>query len=203
MRIDLTCPVEMWHCKMPTQTDPLLKREIYNLSDKAVESMQICVLCYDARGTKYARHVERIQGLNGPSGHAFEAAAQIEEAAEAQDLEVVIQKVWFLDGTVWRRGAAEPTEYTPSATLQGSQLMVMQELAGRDASCFPSDQGAVWVCVCGRPNAAHDDHCRRCGRDMRCCRLCVPRGSIIQVKKQEMIMRRASRRCCFTPNYLL
>ena len=24
MRIDLTCPVELWHCKMPTPAEPML-----------------------------------------------------------------------------------------------------------------------------------------------------------------------------------
>ena len=165
MRIDLTCPIEMWHCKMPTPSDPMLMMELYNLSEKPVASIQICVLCYDARGVKYARHVERIQELNAPVGHAFEAAAAVEEAAQAQDLEVVFQKVWFEDGTVWRRGAAEPAEYAPPRQLSGSQLAVLQELAGKDASSYPSDQGAVWVCVCGRPNAARESQCRRCHRN--------------------------------------
>ena len=39
MRIDLTCPVEMWHCKMPTAAYPVLTMEIYNLSDK-----EICIV---------------------------------------------------------------------------------------------------------------------------------------------------------------
>ena len=165
MRIDLTCPIELWHCQMPTEKNPALTMELFNLAYQPVISVQLCVLCYDARGAKYARHVERVQELNVPAGHAFEASIQMEEAADAQDLEVVIQKVWFQDGTVWRKGAAEPAEYTPPRTLTGDQLAVMQELAGRDASSFPSDQGAVWVCVCGRPNAAREDKCRRCGRD--------------------------------------
>ena len=165
MRIDLTCPVELWHCRMPTADYPVLNMEIFNLSEKDVNSLQLCVLCYNAEGERFARHVERVQGLEGLSHHAFEASLAVEEAVEAQDLEVLIEKVWFEDGTVWRRGMATSTEYQPSPTLSGPQLMVMQELAGRDASCYPSDQGSVWVCVCGRPNAARDDECRRCHRD--------------------------------------
>ena len=41
----------------------------------------------------------------------------------------------------------------------------MQELAGRDAASYPSDQGKVWVCVCGRANAAREEECRRCRRN--------------------------------------
>ena len=165
MRIDLTCPIELWHCRMPSPQNPILTMQIYNLSEKAVNSIQFCVLCFNGEGQRFARHVERVQGLDGPSHHAFEASLQVDEAIEAQDLEVLIEKAWYADGTVWRRGMADPAEYRPSPLLQGQRLQVMQELAGRDASCYPSDQGSVWVCVCGRPNAASADTCRRCHRE--------------------------------------
>ena len=106
MRIDLTCPVELWHCKMPTPAEPMLTMQVYNLSDKEVSSIQVCVLCFDAEGEQFARRVERIQGLQAPSRHVFEMAIAVEEGADAQDLEVVIEKTWFDDGTIWRRGAA-------------------------------------------------------------------------------------------------
>ncbi|MBQ6805751.1 MAG: hypothetical protein IJP04_13915, partial [Clostridia bacterium] len=165
MRIDLTCPVELWHCKMPVANDPVLTMQVYNLSDKEVSSIQVCVLCFDAEGEQFARHVERLQGLAAPSRHAFEMALEVEEGIEAQDLEVLIEKVWFEDNTVWRRGAASPAQFKPTPLLKGPQLQVMQELAGRDAASYPSDQGNVWVCVCGRPNAAKEEECRRCHRD--------------------------------------
>ncbi len=165
MRIDLTSPVELWHCRIPTPDDPVLTMQIYNMSDKDVRSIQVCVHCYDAEGDQYARHVERLQGIDGPGRHVFEASLEVEEAEYAQDLEVIIEKVWFDDNTIWRKGLAEPLEFKPSPLLSGPQLQVMQELAGPDAASYPSDQGAVWVCVCGRPNSAHEDTCRRCRRD--------------------------------------
>ena len=165
MRIDLTCPVELWHCKMPTADNPVFSMQVYNLSDLEVNSIQVCVLCYDQEGEQYARHVERLQGLEIPARHAYELNLALEEAVEAQDLDVIIEKAWFVDGTVWRRGNTAPAEYKPSPSLKGPQLRVMQELAGPDAVCYPSDQGSVWVCVCGRANAARDEECRRCRRD--------------------------------------
>ena len=36
MRIDLTSPVELWHCRIPTPDDPVLTMQIYNMSDKDV-----------------------------------------------------------------------------------------------------------------------------------------------------------------------
>ncbi len=165
MRIDLSSPVELWHCRIPSPDDPVLTMQIFNLDDKDVRSIQVCVHCYNAEGEQYARHVERLQGIDGPGRHVFEASLEVEEAEYAQDLEVIIEKVWFDDNTVWRKGLTEPLEYRPSPLLQGPQLQVMQEMAGRDAASYPSDQGAVWVCVCGRANSAREDTCRRCRRD--------------------------------------
>ena len=34
MKIDLTCPVELWHFKMPTAEDPVCMVQLYNLSEK-------------------------------------------------------------------------------------------------------------------------------------------------------------------------
>ena len=128
-------------------------------------SIQVCALCYNISGEQYARHVERVQVPDGPSRYVFEIAIYLEEGVKARDLEVLIEKVWFHDGTVWRRGAVSPAEFKPAPLLRGEQLQVMQQMAGRDAASYPSDQGSVWTCVCGRPNSANEERCRRCQRD--------------------------------------
>lgn len=165
MKIDLTCPVELWHFKMPTAEDPYCRLQLYNLTIKDVASIQATFLCYDAQGEQLMRCVERVQGLDGLSKHSFEMAVAIEDGDKAADMELMIEKVWFLDGTVWRRGTAEASSFTPNALSDPKRLAVLRQMAGRDAVGYPSDQGAVWVCVCGRPNAASEDACRRCRRD--------------------------------------
>ena len=165
MRIDLTCPVELWHFQMPTREYPVCTVQLYNLSEKAVVSIQACFLCYDVDGEQIARHIERIQSLDAPVRCAFEMSAAVEEGVDADGMELIIEKVWFEDGTVWRRGTNEMAEYEPSVPADEKRLAVLQHLAGADASCYPSDQGAVWVCVCGRANMASADQCKRCLRD--------------------------------------
>ena len=165
MRIDLSCPVELWHCKIPTPDEPVCVMQMYNLSEKTVSSLQMCILCFDEAGEQFARQVERVKTRDALSQHAFEISVESEEGAQAHDLEILTEKVWFEDGTVWRRGEHPLTAYQPSPALSGGRLQVMQELAGADACCFPSDQGTVWVCVCGRPNAAGEEACSRCGRE--------------------------------------
>ena len=164
MRIDLTCPVELWHFRMPTAESPFCTVQLYNLSEKTVVSIQACYLCYDQDGEQTARHVERVQGLEAPTRCAFEMSVRVDEGIDASGMELLIEKVWFEDGTIWRRGTTHMTEYALPAPPDAKRLAILRELAGADASVCPSDQGAVWICVCGRPNPAGIEVCSRCLR---------------------------------------
>lgn len=164
MRIDLTCPVELWHYALPTQQYPVCRLQLFNLTEQTVTSVQAVFSCFDQGGSLTSRQVERVQGLEGAGRSAFEMAVVVENGAAAAGMDFSIEKVWFEDGTVWRHTADRVSEYTPNALAAGRRLDVLRYLAGADAMGFPSDQGAVWLCVCGRPNAAGEDTCRRCGR---------------------------------------
>ncbi len=165
MRIDLTCPVEVWSCHIPTEENPFCALQMYNLSQKDVSSLQVAILGYDGDGTQITRHAERVLTPEAKAQHVFELSVQDEDNVRASDLSILIEKVWYADGTVWRRGVNEMTEYKSEKPLEGEQLEVMQALAGPDASCLPADQGNVWICVCSRVNAPEADRCARCGRD--------------------------------------
>ena len=115
MKIDLTCPVELWHCKMPTAQEPVLAMQVYNLSDKAVSSIQVCVLCFDAAGEQ----CRPPGGAGAGPGRARPLRLSKwpwtrRRPWRPQDPEVLIEKVWFEDGTVWRRGASETLDFRPS-----------------------------------------------------------------------------------------
>ena len=165
MRIDLTCPVEVWHCRIPTEEYPVCTLQMYNLTDRQVQSLQVAIRSFDEDGGPLSRHVERVETPDAKGQHVFEVSIQDESAAQAPDLEILIEKVWFEDGVLWRRGESELSEYQAPEKLTGERLEIMQNLAGPDASVFPSDQGGVWVCVCSRANPAGKDHCARCGRE--------------------------------------
>ncbi len=167
MRIDLTCPVELWHYALPTPQYPVCRLQLFNLTEQCVASVQAVFACYDKDGALLSRQVERVQGLTGQGRSAFEMAVEVDGGASAAGMDFSIEKVWFEDGTVWRHAGSNVSEYTPNFLPAGRRLDVLRYLAGPDALGFPSDQGAVWMCVCGRPNSASEDICRRCGRQKR------------------------------------
>ncbi len=164
MKIDLTCPVELWRYGLPTPEYEVCTLTMYNLSDKPVSSIQVTLASFDIQGEPLSRQVERIQGLEAAPGDSFEVGIPMEEGIQAADMELVIEKVWFDDATVWRRGSAHLAEYTPNTLPNNRKLEMLRFVAGADAIGFPQDQGAVWLCVCGRANAASESQCRRCHR---------------------------------------
>ena len=164
MKIDLSCPVELWHYALPTTEYPACRLQLFNLSEQTVSSIQAVFSCFDAQGTLLSRQVERIPDLNGEGRSAFEMVVEIEDGVRAAGLDFSIEKVWFADGTVWRHVTGHNSDYMPNFLPQSRRLAVLRQLAGPDAVGFPSDQGAVWVCVCGRPNSPSAEACRRCER---------------------------------------
>ena len=165
MRIDLTCPVEVWSAHIPTADNPFCTLQMYNLSRKDVSSLQVAILGYDGDGEQISRHAERVLTPEAKAQHVFELSVRDEDDVYVSDLRIMVEKVWFEDDSVWRRGVSEMTEYKREKPLEGEQLEVMQALAGPDATCLPADQGNVWICVCSRVNAPEADACVRCGRD--------------------------------------
>ena len=165
MKIDLTCPVELWRYELPTETDEACHLLLYNLSDKVVTSMQVTLAGYDAQGEVLSRQVERLQDVKGEPTSTFDVGFVMEGGAQAAGMELVIEKVWFDDGIIWRRGNAHLSEYVPNTLPNNRRLEMLRFVAGSDAVGYPQDQGAVWLCVCGRANAASEAFCRRCQRE--------------------------------------
>ncbi len=164
MKIDLTCPVELWQYAMPTETDAECTFVMNNLSDKVVTSVQVTLNCFDCNDELLFRQTERMQGLKAGVGERFTVVVLPSEWKGVEGVDLVIEKVWFDDSTIWRKGNAPLTYYMPNALQPGRALDELRFVAGKDASGYPQMQDMVWMCVCGRPNALDSDRCCRCER---------------------------------------
>ena len=71
MRIDLTCPVELWQYAMPTETAAECTFVMNNLSDKVVISVMVTLNCYNKQDQLLLRQSERVQGLKAGVGERF------------------------------------------------------------------------------------------------------------------------------------
>ncbi|NLB37709.1 MAG: hypothetical protein GX810_00465 [Clostridiales bacterium] len=111
MKIDLTCPIELWRFTIPTEAYPVVTLSLYNLSAKTVTSVQAAFVCFDQDGETLSRQGERVQGLTGDPHEMFEVAVAVEDGVQAARMDMTIEKVWLHDGTVWRRGVEGVTEY--------------------------------------------------------------------------------------------
>lgn len=164
MKIDLTCPVELWQYAMPTETASECTFILNNLNEKVVVSVQATLSCYDASDELLFRQTERVQGLKAAPGERFSMVILPTEWDGVEGMDLVIEKVWFDDATVWRKGNAPLTHYQPNALPTGRALDELRFVAGKDAAGYPQVQEEVWLCVCGRANALDSQRCCRCER---------------------------------------
>lgn len=170
MKMDLNCPAEVWQCDLPTLAYPACTLKLYNLlPDKLMVSVEVTLILLDEKGEEQTRVLYRAHDLKGEPGKTFLMAVPVEGmTAEPNKCEVLFEKIWYDSGAVWRRSRASLTSYTSNVMKPGRELDRLRFVAGDTAVGYPQKQGAVWVCVCGRPNLISDEACMRChrGRDL-------------------------------------
>ena len=165
MRIDLSCPAEIFRTAMPTEGIPAVSMIMFNLSDRVITSAEVTAVLLSASGDEKARVVFRGRALNGRPHSTFSMNVPMAPDPAAKQAEIRIDKIWFSDNDVWRRGEYEEVEYTPNNLPSSPALMNLKYAAGETAVGYPSYQNGLWVCVCGRPNADREMVCARCRRD--------------------------------------
>ena len=165
MRIDLTCPAEIFRTVMPTEDIPAVSLTMYNLSDRVIASAEVTARLLSATGAEKEKVVFRGRALNGRPHSTFTMNVPMNPAAGAKKAEVTLDKVWFIDNDTWRRDESAETEYEPNALPVSNALTNLKYAAGENAVGFPSQQEGLWVCVCGRPNPDRETVCARCRLD--------------------------------------
>ncbi len=165
MKIDLSCPAELRQYALPRKDYPACDLKLYNLGEKIISSVEVTVIFLNKEKEELERLVYRAHDLDGRPATVFSVAVPREDAGDAVSLDVIIDKIWFDDASVWRRGKYALSEYTPNNLPNSRSLEMLRFVAGNSAVGFPQKQDNLWICVCGRPNGADDRTCVRCHRE--------------------------------------
>ncbi len=165
MKVDLSCPIELWAYTLPTEEKPACSFTFFNLGERPISSIQITVTCFGEGDEVLSRRVERPMALEASGREPF-AVELPTEGLDVDAIDLTIDKAWYEDGDEWRRAQeARLLDYEPNELPPNRKLEQLRYIAGSDAVGYPSDQKNVWICVCGRVNAAEEANCRRCMRD--------------------------------------
>ena len=164
MKIDLTCPIELWRLTMPQRETHACELMLYNLSEKIVTSVEVTILLTDTDGEEAERIIQRVHDLDGRPAAAFAAVIPMEWHPNVREADVTIEKVWFDDNSVWRHQRENTVSYQPNALPNSRSLEELRFVAGPTAVGYPEKKDGLWMCVCGRPNALNERLCRRCHR---------------------------------------
>ena len=168
MKIDLNCPVELWQYDKPNDKKEYCHFVLGNIGDKTVVSVQVTLACYTQNDMFLFKQTERVRGLRAKKNEPFSIAITPNFPMDSEvylQLELTIEKVWFEDGIVWRKGTEPLTTYTSNAMNKSRELDQLRFIAGNTAMGYPKLQENVWVCVCGRANRYEETRCQRCKRN--------------------------------------
>ncbi|MBQ9325930.1 MAG: tetratricopeptide repeat protein [Clostridia bacterium] len=165
MKIDLTCPAEVLRCRLNDENHNQADVTLNNLADKTVTSTEVTLVLHMREEAENTRVLYRVHDLHARGGDPFTFPVPLPEdtPSSPEKIEVIIEKIWYDDATVWRRGKAPLTEYESNALPAGRELERLRYVAGRQAVGYPQQQARVWLCVCGRPNANGAEQCVHCG----------------------------------------
>ena len=164
MRINLSCPAEVFQVSPPTEETASGEITLFNLSDRVIASVEATLRLYSAEGQETEKVVYRARALNGRPHATFRMQIPCSFMPGTARAEATVEKVWFTDNDVWRRKPGTEVEYTPNALPVSQALTALKFAAGETAVGFPSRQEGLWVCVCGRPNPEREEVCLRCRR---------------------------------------
>ncbi len=165
MRIDLTCPVEAWKVTLPTEETPECDVTLFNLSSLQVVSVEVTLLLSSGDGEETAKVTHRSRGLSGAPGKTFHMTVPVEGFITPERYEVMVEKVWFDNSSVWRHEKENTISYEPNNLHRSSQLTALRTIAGERASGYPAQHKGLWLCVCGRPNLDETPICARCHQE--------------------------------------
>lgn len=195
MKIDLEAPVELWRSQLPTEDYRACSLTLYNLTEQEVESCQVTLVLLDEKGEEQTRLQYRARDLHCEAGRTCRMDVPLEKDMPIPtEVDIIIEKVWDVQGIVWRRGKGGRVDYNSNALPAGRELDSLHHAAGPNAVGFPERQDAVWVCVCGRPNRLGDAICRRCHLDRELIFRQYSREAVLDAaQKQEQLMEDVSR----------
>ena len=81
MKIDLTCPAELWRYELPREDYRACDLMMYNLADKMITSVEVTLILFDKAEEEQARLIYRAHDLHGEPGKTFGISVPVEEDA--------------------------------------------------------------------------------------------------------------------------
>lgn len=173
-QVDLDSPVEPIDVQVLVESDtdiPHLEINFRNLSNKVIKAIKFKAYCFNSFkepvGTPPNNIIDfLIQDLSlNPKEKIKKAKVfSVSKKPTTRNINIVVEKVGFKDGTQWSREKAELKEIN-IPEVSAEKLNNLKTIAGFDSVTYPFEDEDSWTCVCGRYNKKDDKKCVRCDRE--------------------------------------
>ncbi len=151
----------------------ILQLKLFNLSDKIIKSVYLDIDCYDdALDFLSSINDCAIQGVDAmPQSHFGEHHPIILESSKTTNVKVIISKVVFVGGSVWRNDEKYLGGDLPEQKIIDPQDPLLEQIArecnkkGIKPIYWLEENDAYWRCICGQPNTNDLLRCGYCKAD--------------------------------------
>ena len=149
MKIDLNSPVEVWRIDAPNTGFPSCELTLFNLSGQQVVSVEVTLTLLDPDGQEITRITHRAHGLTGAPMRTFSMTVPVEEPANVGGCEAIIEKVWYDNSSIWRRGKEPKCRATYGCVSAAVRIPCLSRRApdadAISAMCSPTSAKKRWT----------------------------------------------------------
>lgn len=151
----------------------ILQLELFNLSDMTIKSVFLDIDCFnEAAASPVSINDYAILGVNAaPHTHFSEREPVILEPAKTTSVKIIISKVVFADGSLWRNDAKSPGVVLPEQKAIDfrhplfGQIVRECNLKGIRHDYWFGESDNYWRCTCGQANERDALQCGYCKAD--------------------------------------
>lgn len=203
MKIDLSCPIEVrGYTLSRSDRGTQAAVRLYNLTNRRIASIEAVARWQCTPENRRIVCPFSMERMNACGGSIFQITLDNNRLPDADSIEILFNTVRFEDGDAeWHAGNGPFAEMSPLPPLNGEERMLLKNIGGEDAVCWPVQNDAVWTCVCGRMNPRGTDVCARCRRSFADAMACTPERAQEQARRAaeaavpaELLERRFERR---------
>jgi ankyrin repeat protein len=148
----------------------ILQLKLFNLSDKIIKSIFMDIDCFDD-ALDFLSSIKdfAIQGVDAlPQSHFGEHQPIILESSKTTNVKIIISKVVFVGGSVWRNDEKNPGINLPEQKIIDPQDQLFVQIArecnekGIKPNYWLEENDDYWRCTCGQPNTNDVLQCGYC-----------------------------------------
>ncbi|MFJ7917253.1 MULTISPECIES: ankyrin repeat domain-containing protein [unclassified Lysinibacillus] len=175
MLVDINCPIEVLKYQLYRSKETgkvYCSFRFNNISENRIKGFNATIYCFDQFGepvgwesNSFKYKLQLPESISPNRAFGDNEKISLENFPHARNIDIVIEKVLFSDGTTWTQTESELEKVELKEINNPRLLTFVKTHEGNDAQYYSQILNDKWTCVCGRLNVENMNTCKRCKRE--------------------------------------